>query len=159
MADTLRHLKRAAKHRCDRDIKSLTKREVIEFLEQIATEHLTTANHVHASLSTMYRWAEEREIVDKSPLTGVARVAAEMERDRVLDVYEIRLVWEATKALPYPASQLVRMLLITGQRLGETAGMRRREIVDGSWIIPAERNKARRVQVVPPAAVLYSRRC
>lgn len=44
---------------------------------------------------------------------------------------------------------MCRVLLLTGQRREEVAGMRRSEIRDGVWHIPAARDKGKRDRVLP----------
>src|SRR5262249_38896469 len=82
-------------------------------------------------------------------IRGMARSsAAERARDRVLSDEELRAIWEACDALG-TFGAVVRLLLLTGQRRGEVAGMRRKEI-DGEDVgtIPAARYKTKRQHVV-----------
>ena len=78
----------------------------------------------------------------------------ERTRDRVLNDGEIILLWNALdleNKKPfdvYPLTKLaLKMILLTGQRPGEVAGMERKEIIereDGTWWeIPAERMKGK----------------
>src|SRR5262249_18458842 len=59
--------------------------------------------------------------------------------------------WKATEAVGEPFVGLLRLLLLTGCRLNEVAGMRHSEIQeDGTqWLIPGERTKNHRPHVVP----------
>jgi integrase len=70
---------------------------------------------------------------------------------------ELCAVWRAAEATPYPYGQLVRMLILTGQRRDEIAGARWGEIdLDaGLLTIGAGRMKAKAGHSVPltPAAV------
>ena len=67
-----------------------------------------------------------------------------------------------TNGLQIPAAEptfgpLLKLLLLTGCRLNEVAGMRRSEIEGGVWTIPGARTKNKRTHVVPlaqPAAAL-----
>ena len=77
--------------------------------------------------------------------------AGERSRDRYLTPLEIRAVWKAAEALGYPSGTLVQLLLLTGQRRDEVAGMRWDEI-DGNeklWTLGHGRTKAGRAQLVP----------
>jgi integrase len=76
----------------------------------------------------------------------------------VLSQDEIRWFWQATEAAdaprvlgaPKPFKALLRLLLLTGQRLDEVAGMTREELRDdGSWHLPSARTKNKRAHVVP----------
>jgi integrase len=58
----------------------------------------------------------------------------------VLTNDEIRWLWHACTALGV-VGDFVRMLMLTGQRRNEVAGITRSELVDREWIIPARRTK------------------
>jgi integrase len=70
----------------------------------------------------------------------------------VLTDDELRKLWPAFEAMGYPFGHLFQMLLITGQRVSEVAGMRRDELALDPvplWTLSSERTKAARQQVVP----------
>jgi integrase len=48
---------------------------------------------------------------------------------------------------------MFKLMLATGQRRGEVAGMRWSEVTDGLWTIPKERAKSDRANAVPLSAV------
>jgi integrase len=72
-------------------------------------------------------------------------------RDRVLTDAEVGQVWRACGASGEPFGSAVRLLLLTGCRLNEVAGMRTPELSDdgATWTIPGERTKNGRAHVVP----------
>jgi integrase len=72
-------------------------------------------------------------------------------RTRVLNHYELRLLWEASGDMGYPYGPLFRLLALTGQRKSEVAEARWSEIDLKAkiWSIPAERMKADAAHVVP----------
>ena len=78
----------------------------------------------------------------------------EIERDRVLTPAELSLVWRAAEAIPTPYRQILHMLVLTGARRDEVAGMEWRELdLDQQvWTLPAARSKNRREHVVPLSA-------
>jgi integrase len=70
-------------------------------------------------------------------------VAASGSRDRVLDDDELRRTWNAAEAEGWPFGPLVKLLILTGQRVSEVGEMRWDEIDQGQrlWTLPAERVK------------------
>ncbi len=63
---------------------------------------------------------------------------------------EIRWLWRASETVGFPFGPLFRLLLLTGQRRDEVAGMRRSEIDrDGVWTMPKARVKNAKEHVVP----------
>jgi integrase len=134
----------------DRDIHDITKRDVIDLLDGIADSgRVVTANRIRSYLSKFLNWAVERDILASSPALGVKPVAKETSRDRVLSDDEIRWLWAACEAEGFPWGALGRMLLLTGQRLGEIVQITDAEIVGSVWHLTAARTKNGRAHDVP----------
>ncbi|MDR5651845.1 tyrosine-type recombinase/integrase [Ruixingdingia sedimenti] len=134
----------------ERDIHSITKRDVIDLLDGIADSgRVVTANRVRAYLNKFLNWAVERDILPLSPATGVKPVAKEASRDRVLTDDEIRWFWQACDAEGFPWGPLGKVLLLTGQRLNEAAQITEGEIRGDLWHLSADRTKNGRAHDVP----------
>ncbi|UOA32551.1 Prophage integrase IntA [Sulfitobacter sp. DSM 110093] len=133
----------------ERDIHTIAKRDVIDLLDGIAESgRAVTANRVRAYLNTFMNWCVERDILAMSPATGVKRVVKEASRERVLSDDEIRWLWRACDELDL-WGPFTKTLLLTGQRLGEVAGMREAEITSATWHLDAKRTKNGRAHDVP----------
>jgi integrase len=102
-------------------------------------------------LSKLFSWLAQHRRVEKNPAAGVHRPGASRPRDRVLSDAEIVAFWQATEGERFSA--VLRLLLLTGCRLNEVAGMTRAELSDdgATWHIPGERTKNHRPHVVPLA--------
>lgn len=139
----------------ERDIHTITKRDVIDLLDDIADSgRVVTANRIRAYLNKFLNWAVERDIIPMSPATGVKPVAKEASRDRVLSDDEIRWFWAACEAEGFPFGPLGKVLLLTGQRLNEAAQISDAEISGDLWHLSASRTKNARAHDVPlPDAV------
>jgi integrase len=115
------------------------------------------ARDLHSAISSMFGWLHRHRVVDGNPAAGVFRPPSPPPRDRVLTEDEIRRFWRACDDVAVPFGAVFRLLLFTGQRLSEVAGMRRDELRrdDGTWHIPGQRTKNHRAHVVPlaPAAL------
>ncbi len=134
----------------ERDIHSITKRDVIDLLDGIADSgRMVSANRVRAYLGKFLSWCVERDVIDQSPATGVKNVAKEKSRERVLSDDEIRWFWQACEREGQPWGHLGRLLLLTGQRLGEVCGMTDREIDGDLWSLSGARTKNGRAHNVP----------
>lgn len=115
------------------------------------------ARALHATLSSFFGWLIRQRKITQNPCAGVLRPPPPSARDRVLSGAEARWFWSACdqvdqphdRKAPRPYGPLLRLLLLTGQRLNEVAGMTEPELVDGMWQIPATRTKNRRPHVVP----------
>jgi integrase len=109
------------------------------------------ARAMFAGLSKMFSWLVERRRSRSNPCTGVHRPTTLKARDRVLTSSELVAFWRAADAERREFGALLKVLLLTGARLNEVAGMQRAELSDNgaTWTIPGERTKNGRVHVVP----------
>jgi integrase len=110
---------------------------------------------MHSALSVLFRWLLRNRKIPSNPTTDVSRPDAGAERDRVLTGGEIIKFWNATDTIAAPYGSIFKMLLLTGCRLNEVAGMRYDELADGTWSLPGTRTKNHRplVLVLPPLAL------
>jgi len=107
----------------------------------------TTADNVRRALNAFWVWALRRGLVETSPVAGVERRKAK-SRTRVLDADEIRLIWLAT-VKDTDFNIIVRILLLSGMRAGEVAGLRWSEVLSDRIALPGERTKNHRPHTVP----------
>ena len=134
----------------DRLLQDITRRDVLDLLDDITGKgKTTTANRVRVLLSGMFGWAVGRDIIPMSPIVGTKPPVKEKSRDRVLSDDEMRWLWLAAGEAGQPWHQLVRLLILTGQRRGEVAGMRNDELHGDLWRLPAARTKNGRPHDVP----------
>lgn len=134
----------------DRDVATITKRDVLDLLDGIVDAgKATTANRIRAYLSKFFNWCASRDIIEVPPTLNVKAPAKEKVRDRVLTDDEVRWLWLACEAEGFPWGPFGKMLLLTGQRLNEVAQMTDAEIRDGAWHLASIRTKNGRAHVVP----------
>ena len=107
------------------------------------------ARKLYAALSTLFSWLLRERRVAANPCRGVWRPGPPPARDRILNDAEIVAFWRACDAFGPPFGPLFQILLLTGCRLREAAGMKRSELADGHWTIPAARSKNHREHTVP----------
>jgi integrase len=109
-----------------------------------------------AALSKLFSWLVEHRKIAINPAVGMYKPKAPQARDRVLSEAEITWFWQACDTLGEPSASLLKLLLLTGCRRGEVAGMMPGELSeDGTiWTIPGARTKNGRQHVVylPPLA-------
>ncbi|MGD9825173.1 tyrosine-type recombinase/integrase [Desulfobacter sp.] len=134
-------------------ISSIKTRDIVLLLDQVGERAPVTRNRLHTAISGMFSFAVSRGVIDISPCANIHR-AEEQTRDRVLNDDEVILLWRALdlenkKAFDaYPLTKLaLKLILLTGQRPGEVAGMELSELTerpDGIWWeIPAKRMKGK----------------
>lgn len=139
----------------DRKIAGIRRADVRELIEGIEGDVLP--NRVLTIVRTVFRYALSRDWIEASPVEGIAKPKVEAERDRVLDMGEVKRIWESAEWLGYPFGPYVRMLMLTAQRRSEVAGMRWASVdLDaGTWTLSTAETKSDRAHLVPlsPAAV------
>lgn len=130
---------------------SIKRTDVRDCLDHIGERSGSAANKAHKWLRKLFAWALDRGDIGTSPMEGMAPPHAEGQRERVLRGLEIRHVWKASEYLTHPWSTLAKLLLLTGQRLREVAGMSWEEIdlAAKTWIIPGARTKNKREHLCP----------
>jgi integrase len=135
-----------------RRLTDIAKKHVVKLLDDIVDRGAPVgANRTFAQLRKMCSWAVSRGILTVSPCDGVEAPSPEIERDRVLTPDELSLVWRAAEAIPTPYRQIVHMLVLTGARRDEVAGIEWGELdlAGETWTLPVARSKNRREHVVP----------
>jgi integrase len=123
-----------------RDIKAITRRDVIDLLNAVAEEgsdapgkdgkkkHVDggpiAANRVLAAIRALFNWAVSQDIISATPAALVRRPGEEQGRDRTLAADEIEAIWKAAGDIGTPIGDFFKVALLTGQRREEVATMR-----------------------------------
>jgi integrase len=107
---------------------------------------LAEACRVFEDLRSIMRWALARGDLDRNPMEGMKKPAAPRSRTRVLNDDEIKVLWNdlpKTLAKSKTCQRIIQLCLVTAQRVGEVAGMRRAELdlTRREWQLPGTRTK------------------
>lgn len=146
----------------NRHIDTITRADVIELTEKlIAAKKPVQANRVQALISTIYSFALDAELCKFNPCHRLRKRGVEKPAKRVLSDDELRLLW--TRAVVSPLSRqtglALRLMLLSGCRPGEIAGLSRAELENfadaeqAALHLPGERTKNGRPHVVPLPAL------
>jgi integrase len=152
LAATSRYLLAHARPLHAVELREVSRTDIAAQLTRIAREHgPVAANRARSAWSAMFGWAMSEGLTDANP-TVATNLRAETPRDRVLTNDEIYAIWRALQSDDY--SDIIRMLLLTGQRRGEVGDLRWDEIdLDrASATLPAGRTKNNRPHEVPLSA-------
>ncbi len=120
-------------------------------LARLADKHPTAARACLVTLRQAWQWGSQRGWTRNDPVTGMKPEAiggvASRPRDVFLTLEELREVWLALPAgrLSGAVVAALRLLILTGARRAEVAGMQLEEVdlSSGQWLIPASRTKTR----------------
>ena len=131
-------------HWGNRPVVELRRRDAIALTDSLVDAGLpAAAAKLHGVIKRLGNWLVERDDIEASPFARMKSPADKVTRDRALKDYEIRAVWLASDEMGYPSGTLVKLLLLTGQRRNEVAGIQEDEIdkETACWVIPAARTK------------------
>jgi integrase len=133
----------------DRKIAEIKRSDVRDLIEGIEGDVLP--NRVLTVVRTVFRYALSRDWIEASPAEGIAKPKDETERDRFLDMAEVKRVWDAASLLGYPYGPYIRALMLSGQRRTEVASMRWSDVdlEAKTWLLKATDTKGERAHLVP----------
>src|SRR5262249_29170459 len=136
-----------------RDLASIKRSDIAKLLDHIEDEHgARQADYALDIVGRICNWHATRDDNYNSPLVrGMRRTnPKERARKRILSDDEIRAVWGATDA-DASFGGIVRMLLITAQRLDKVASIRWDDVYGDTWTIRTEaREKGNAGEIVLP---------
>jgi integrase len=133
-----------------RHVVAIRRVDVRDLLDEIGKRSPASARLTYAALRGLFGWCIEREIIEISPCDHVKAPARPVARDRVLSEDELQAVWQGADCLGFPFGPIIKLLMLTGQREAEVAGMTWAEVdlEAATWNIPKERTKNRRAHAV-----------
>jgi integrase len=132
--------------------------DVIELVEGIVKAGTPVqANRVHALISMIFSFALDADLVKANPCARLKKRGVETRNTRVLSDDEISQFWRRTVLQPVTrkVGLALRLVLLTGCRPGEAAGIVRSELADidrpgkAAWLLPAGRAKNGRAHLIP----------
>lgn len=111
--------------------------------DKLAAKQKGAARNMLAAVRPFFKWCVAEGLIPVSPLASYIDAPGAVDpRERTLTADEIKKLWAATEA-PSIWNCFYRLLLLTAQRRGEVAGIRRSELdlEAGTWSIPGSRTK------------------
>ena len=131
-------------------ISTITRNHIKTILKELNNQgKKVTANRALAHMSKFFNWLVAEEYLQYSPADKIEKEYEELEREHVLRDAEIKAIWMAATSLSRPYNAWIKLLLLCGQRRGETASIRRSQIVDGCWHLSGSDTKNGRPNIIP----------
>jgi integrase len=145
-----RYLRKAAAPLHSLRLSQIDRRKIAALLGEIETSSGPVArNRLRSTLSAFFNWCIAEGLLDTNPVQGTAKANENGSRERVLSKDELRQLWRSLDDSPF--SNVVRLLLQTGQRRNEIGKLQWSEIdLAGKQIVlPPQRVKNGRQHEVP----------
>jgi hypothetical protein len=167
LASTKYMLNRVMPHLGHKLLVDIKRADIVEVLDNVASKRLrpyrghtgpanTMARCIQTCLATVFNWAYREDLIEANPMKKVAfdRHGRATARDRALEDDEIAALWATTETLGWPFGPIAKLLLLTGQRAGQVAGMRWSELnlEEALWTLPSARTKNKLTHLVPLSA-------
>jgi integrase len=111
------------------------------------------ANRTRSTLTSFLNWAMREGLIDSNPALATNKYP-EQPRDRVLSNVELRALWLALPEGDF--GDIVKILVLTGQRAREVADLQWNEVAFDKGIIelPPHRTKNRRRHSIPMSSMV-----
>ena len=148
--ETERYLRNHASPLHSLRLSQIDRRKVAALLGEIETSAgPASRNRLRSALSAFFSWCLTEGLVDANPVAGTAKADEGGSRERVLTPDELLTLWRSLGDDPF--SNVLRLLLLTGQRRNEIGHLRWSEIdlTRKMIVLPAERVKNSRQHEVP----------
>lgn len=117
-----------------------------------------TCTHVFAAARLIFRWAEKRRLILRSPIDGVPAPVEVVARERTLTDDELGEVLSKAQADGSTFSKVVLLLAVTGQRRAQIAALRG-EYIQGDaihWPADAMKKRQHSIPLAPMAKTLLA---
>ena len=143
-----RHLHQHAKPLHRHTLGEIDRRAIATLLGAIETTSGPVArNRVRSSLSAFFAWTIREGLLETNPVAGTGKADEGGSRERVLTDKELGAIWRSLGEDQF--SDIVRLLILTGQRREEIGGLRWSEVHKDRIVLPPSRTKNRRQHEVP----------
>jgi integrase len=134
-------------------LSQIDRRKIAALLGEIETASgAATRNRLRSALSAFFNWCVTEGLLDTNPVQGTAKADENGSRERVLSREELKALWRSLGDDKF--SDVVRLLLLSGQRRGEIGKLQWGEIdfAKKMIVLPPARVKNGRLHEVPLSA-------
>lgn len=152
LVETRRYLLRDWAPLHERALNDISREEIASHGSVLASRASTAGRRAVRHLGSVFSWAMRQGLVQTNPTIAIDVGSPTKARERVLSRSELAMLWLAT-ADTGDYFTIVRLLILTGQRRQEVAGMRWSELdlEQALWLMPGDRVKNGRTHEVPIA--------
>jgi len=130
----------------EKNVGDVTRADIVDVLDEIR-DAPSAREHAFVAIRTLMNWCHRHGLIEASPVPPV-RLRANT-RARVLNDDELAGVWRRADDYGFPYGRIVQLLILTGQRRGEIASLRRSWIDGDTITFPAGFTKNKRQHSIP----------
>ncbi|WP_235522965.1 tyrosine-type recombinase/integrase [Novosphingobium sp. Leaf2] len=135
----------------DKPLPTIRRADVVSVFDRMPDEQAANRRNVFAVLRRLFKWAVSRGDLQNSPMEGMETPPPVKPRDRWLSDAELKRIWNQAPKCHRCFGPIVRLLIVTGQRREEVAGLQWEELdrTEREWRLPGERTKNGEPSTVP----------
>ncbi len=134
----------------DWKVSEIKRRHIVALLDDIVDRGAPIgANRTKTLISTIFHFAEDRELIEFNPAVRLRTPAPKQERSRTLDEDELCRLFAVLEDEPTRYQAIVRATLLTAARKSEILGMTWSEVEGDWWVLPGDRTKNKREHRLP----------
>ena len=126
----------------------LTRSEINNHIESMRGRP-ATQNHAFTAIKVFLNWAAIQDFIKTNPLQASRKPHRATSRDRVLKDNELTILLQHTLEHRAPFNDIVSLLILTGQRRGEIAGLEWSDIDGEHLSLPMAKTKNKRNHKIP----------
>lgn len=112
----------------DKALPAITRVDVVSVFDRMPDQQMANRRNVFAVLRRLFRWAVSRGDIASSPMEGMETPPAVKPRERWLSDAELKRIWTHAPQCHRCFGPIVRLLITTGQRREEIAGLQWEEL-------------------------------
>jgi integrase len=118
----------------EKKLAAVTRQDVMDAIGALKSSP-GEAQHAFVAIRTMMNWTVAHGLLPHSPVPRLK--IRTTSRSRILTDPELKAVWARAQEVGYPYGTLVQLLILTGQRRGEIASLRRSYVADDTITLPS----------------------
>ncbi|MCW3838143.1 tyrosine-type recombinase/integrase [Sphingomonas canadensis] len=112
----------------DKALPTIARSDIVDVFDGMPAEQIGNRRNVFAVLRRLFKWAISRGDIASSPMEGMETPPPVKPRERWLSDDELRRVWTHAPLCHRCFGPIVRLLIATGQRREEIAGLQWEEL-------------------------------
>jgi len=133
-------------------VEDLERKVLASWLKKKATKAPSQANHLLSTLSAMFSWATDEEILEANLVAGMKKPGGKQQSKKraldydpdiqeIVDKGEIRTFWNGLGGANPLHRMSLRMVLMSALRPGEVLGAKWEHLLEDRWVIPVDATK------------------
>lgn len=129
-------------------VRHITRADLVELADGVKAKGLKAqVNQLITEVRACLRWCADRDYLEAVPAVPKATRVRLSPRDRTLSEAEIRTLWHGLTDRPRHVEEIMKLLLLTGQRKEQVTGMlwEHLDIDAGTWTVPPTHHKTGRL--------------